>query len=65
MLWVIPHTLKETVLGHYKPGTKINLEVDIIARYLERLLQGDSAAKSDTKTTIDMAFLAEHGFLKQ
>jgi len=41
---IVPHTLEKTVIGTYKPGTRVNLEVDLIARYLERLLQGDSAA---------------------
>jgi len=36
---LVPHTLELTVLGGYQPGTRVNLEVDIIARYLERLLQ--------------------------
>lgn len=63
MLWLIPHTLKETVIGHYKVGTQVNLEVDLIARYLERLMLGDKAASSE-KTDISMSFLAEHGYLK-
>lgn len=64
MLWIIPHTLKETVLGTYKVGTAVNLEVDVIARYLERLMLGDKAAEPAAKG-IDMAFLAENGFLKK
>ncbi|MBL4782980.1 MAG: riboflavin synthase [Porticoccaceae bacterium] len=45
---IVPHTLAHTVFGTYQPGTKVNLEVDVIARYLERLLLGDRAAlKSD------------------
>jgi len=35
---LVPHTLEMTVLGGYQPGTRVNLEVDIIARYLERLV---------------------------
>jgi riboflavin synthase len=35
---LVPHTLAVTVLGGYRPGTRVNLEVDIIARYLERLV---------------------------
>lgn len=35
---LVPHTLGVTVLGDYRPGSRVNLEVDIIARYLERLL---------------------------
>ncbi|MGH8279376.1 MAG: riboflavin synthase [Gammaproteobacteria bacterium] len=37
---VIPHTLAHTVLQHWEPGTRVNLEVDLVARYLERLLAG-------------------------
>ncbi|RLA44453.1 MAG: riboflavin synthase [Gammaproteobacteria bacterium] len=39
---IVPHTLEHTVFGGYQPGTKVNIEVDVIARYLERLLLGDS-----------------------
>jgi len=35
---LVPHTLGVTILGGYGPGTRVNLEVDIIARYLERLV---------------------------
>lgn len=63
MLWLIPHTLKETVFGAYVSGSKVNLEVDVIARYLERLLQGEKAAQPQNKD-ISMSFLAEHGYLK-
>ncbi|MCM2310542.1 MAG: riboflavin synthase [Steroidobacteraceae bacterium] len=35
---LVPHTLEVTILGGYGAGTRVNLEVDIIARYLERLL---------------------------
>lgn len=41
---IIPHTQAVTVIGGYGPGTRVNLEVDVIARYLERLLLGDRAA---------------------
>ncbi|AWL11421.1 Riboflavin synthase [Saliniradius amylolyticus] len=62
-LTLVPHTLQETNISTYKVGTKVNLEVDVVARYLERLLLGDKAAKSD-ESDISMAFLAEHGYLK-
>jgi riboflavin synthase len=35
---LVPHTLQRTILGDYRPGSRVNLEVDIIARYLERLV---------------------------
>ena len=41
---IVPHTMLHTVIGDYKAGTKVNLEVDLVARYLERLLLGDKAA---------------------
>ena len=59
---IVPHTIQETIIKHYRVGTKVNLEVDIIARYLERLLQGDAAAESTPSSGITEAFLAEHGF---
>ncbi|MFT5838059.1 MAG: riboflavin synthase [Flavobacteriales bacterium] len=67
LLTLIPHSLQETIIGLYKAGTKVNLEVDVIARYLERLMLGDKAAYSSTDThkkDISMAFLAENGYLK-
>ncbi len=43
---IVPHTLDHTVIGDYRPGTRVNLEVDVIARYLERLLQVGSVANN-------------------
>ncbi|WP_158970600.1 riboflavin synthase [Paraglaciecola sp. L3A3] len=67
LLTLIPHSLQETIIGSYKVGTKVNLEVDVIARYLERLIMGDKAAQEqndNAKSDISMAFLAENGFLR-
>jgi riboflavin synthase len=36
---IIPHTLKETTLGALRPGSAVNLEVDLVARYVARLHQ--------------------------
>ena len=47
-LTIVPHTLKETIMNSYQAGTLVNLEVDIIARYCERLLLGDKAALTDS-----------------
>ena len=44
---IVPHTQQKTVFQHYKPGSRVNIEVDIIARYLERLLQGKDVPQSD------------------
>lgn len=61
---IVPHTLQETIIGDYRSGTTVNLEVDVIARYLERLLLGDKAAHESSGSGITAAFLAEHGFMK-
>ncbi len=44
---IVPHTQAVTTLGEYRPGRRVNLEVDLIARYLERLLLGERAAEAD------------------
>ncbi|ACV63112.1 riboflavin synthase, alpha subunit [Desulfofarcimen acetoxidans DSM 771] len=63
---LIPHTAKETTLGFKTPGDTVNLEGDIIGKYIERLLQAREtlpAGKRDEKTLVSMGFLAEHGFV--
>jgi riboflavin synthase len=35
---IIPHTLAHTIFGSYQPGSRVNLEVDVVARYVERML---------------------------
>ena len=60
---IVPHTLQETIMNQYQSGSRVNLEVDLIARYLERLLLGDKAAISGGGIT--EAFLTEHGFLNK
>jgi riboflavin synthase len=55
---IVPHTQVNTTLAEIKVGQRVNLEVDIIARYLERLLVGKQDGDS-----IDKSFLQEHGFM--
>ena len=43
---IVPHTMVNTIMGHYQQGTKVNLEVDLIARYLERLSSVDAAGNT-------------------
>ena len=45
-LTIIPQTWEETVLSEYRVGSPVNLEVDVIARYLERLMQFDASAEA-------------------
>lgn len=44
---VIPHTFQVTTLGNLVPGKKVHIEVDLIARYLERLLEGKASSGND------------------
>ena len=60
---IVPHTLHETIMGSYVPGRRVNLEVDLIARYLERLLLGDKAAKSPAGA-VDLTMLTRAGFIE-
>ncbi len=58
---IVPHTLEMTTLGDRQEGDSVNLEVDVIARYLERLMMGGQ--KSDT--SVDYQSLLENsGFIK-
>jgi riboflavin synthase len=58
---IVPHTLAETTLGETAVGQRVNLEVDILARYLERLLLGDRAAESELGITEEL--LKNTGFI--
>ncbi|WP_404360133.1 riboflavin synthase [Methylotuvimicrobium sp. KM1] len=58
---IVPHTLQETTLGDTEAGDKVNLEVDLLARYLERLMAGDSAARC--KGGVTEQLLKSSGFL--
>lgn len=55
---IIPHTFDVTTLGDLLVGSKVHIEVDLIARYLERLLTGDT----DASSSLSYSFLADHGF---
>lgn len=57
---IVPHTLAETTLSTVRPGDAVNLEVDLLARYLERLLLGEQAAQPGAGVT--MALLQTSGF---
>lgn len=59
---IVPHTLQETIMADYRPGRRVNLEVDLVARYLERLLLGEQAAQPGAG--VSEALLREAGFIK-
>jgi riboflavin synthase len=60
---IVPHTLQETIMAGYAAGRQVNLEVDLVARYLERLLLGEKAADPGM-AGVDLAMLARAGFVK-
>lgn len=57
---IVPHTQQQTIIKNYKPGTRVNLEVDLIARYLERLLMKQDVS---TGNGITLEALAKAGFV--
>lgn len=58
---LVPHTLMATTLNDWSVGRQVNVEVDLVARYLERLVSAQGAAAA---SPITHAFLAKHGFTK-
>lgn len=56
-VYLIPFTLENTNLGGKKTGDRVNLEIDVIARYVKRMMEGDR------KSQITEEFLREHGYL--
>lgn len=60
---LIPHTAANTILLSKKAGDIVNLENDIVGKYIEKLMRFDEQVEEDTKTTgISMDFLAKNGF---
>ncbi|MGQ9695682.1 MAG: riboflavin synthase [Thermodesulfobacteriota bacterium] len=60
---VIPHTAAKTTLGKKKVGDQVNLEVDLLAKYIEKFMRHQEVIKP-RQSKIDEAYLAEHGFIK-
>jgi riboflavin synthase len=61
---IIPHTLEITTLGKISPGDLVNIEVDLIGKYVEKLLSVRPEGGEVQLSAINPAFLAEHGFIK-
>lgn len=65
---LIPHTKDVTTFGTKRNGAKVNLEVDIVARYLETLLKNTEDKKEWVKQSasenLDLNFLAKHGYIE-
>lgn len=63
---IVPHTGRETTIGELQTGNDVNIETDIIGKYVEKMLTGwqnKLSAKEVRSSQIDAGFLAKHGFL--
>ena len=61
---VIPHTLEVTLLGTLRKGDSVNIEVDLIGKYVEKMLQAGQDDPQKQQGKINKEFLARHGFMK-
>jgi riboflavin synthase len=62
---IVPHTTEQTIIAHYQVGTQVNLEVDLIARYIERLLiRQESSSHESESSGVTHDLLARSGFIK-
>lgn len=61
-LTIVPHTAEETIITQYQAGTRVNIEVDVMARYIERLLTTKHNAGAPSGVTHEL--LARSGFIK-
>lgn len=59
---VIPATWQETTIAHWRVGTKVNLETDLIGKYVARMLAPWRASSAPCASTITEDFLRQHGF---
>ena len=57
---IIPHTWRETILSDLKPGDRVNLEVDVLAKYVERLMLHKDAPATSSNLTLE--YLIERGY---
>lgn len=59
---IIPLTSERTIIGHKRVGNKVNVETDIIGKYVQRFLSAQQREERPSKSGLDMDFLAKHGF---
>ena len=60
---IVPHTTEQTIISKYQTGSKVNIEVDLIARYIERLLTKQTP-QTQQESGVTHALLARSGFIK-
>ncbi len=62
-VWLIPFTKENTILGLKRVGDGVNIEVDMLARYVERLMSYREGSSAPSSSSINQEFLKTHGFL--
>jgi riboflavin synthase len=60
---IVPHTVAETTIQAFQKGQAVHVEVDLIARYTERLLEAKIEEQSGSGSKLSQNFLSEHGFI--
>ena len=60
---IVPHTAGRTTLGFKKVGDVVNVETDILGKYVEKLLRKDEG-EGGIRKPVDLSFLVEHGYIK-
>ncbi|WP_088035677.1 riboflavin synthase [Evansella clarkii] len=59
---LIPHTMEETIIGNKVPGDIVNIECDMLAKYIDQLLKGGGTGKDREKGRLTADFLEKNGF---
>jgi riboflavin synthase len=59
---IVPHTARWTTIGTWRVGDEVNIEVDIIGKYVERFVRTMQESDSPSTGGVDRGFLAKHGF---
>ena len=60
---IVPHTARWTTIGNWRVGDEVNIEVDIIGKYVERFVRTMPEGDSPSRSGVDRGFLGKHGFL--
>ncbi|MCD8501915.1 MAG: riboflavin synthase [Bacillaceae bacterium] len=58
---IIPHTIEETIIGQKGPGDIVNIECDMLGKYIEQFIE-QRYSKQEKKSSLTSSFLEEHGF---
>jgi riboflavin synthase len=60
---IVPHTARVTTIGSLRVGDEVNIEVDIIGKYVERFVRTMQESDSPSTSGVDRGFLAKHGII--